>query len=121
MDLELSGTYAITIVLTLRAGRCEHVNIRTIERMPDTSTRVSPIFIPDDDKARSLAYITVDFADDSGLTLVSIQDERLRGWFVPCHRIGQNLRPVERPIHIGSAREVRQVRLRGLSLLKLND
>lgn len=119
MKLELSGTYTVTIVVTLQAGRCEQVNIRAIERLPDATTRASPTFIPEDDKARSLAYIAVDFADANGLTLVPIQDERLRGWFQPCQRSGQNLKPVERPIRIYSPREVRQVRLRGLALVKL--
>ncbi len=119
MDLKLSGTYAVTIVLTLQAGRCEQVNIRTIERLPDATTRAGPTFISDDDRARSLDYIAVDFADDNGLSLVPVHDERLRGWFQPCQRSGQNLKPVERPIRIYSLREVRQVRLRGLALVKL--
>jgi hypothetical protein len=74
-------------------------------------------FASDADKSKSLEYIFADFRNGLGMGLVSINDDRLRGFFTPSFRNGANVRPAQGAKLIRSARDVRRYRVSGLALV----
>ncbi|MEI8132727.1 MAG: hypothetical protein WCG34_09845, partial [Leptolinea sp.] len=74
-------------------------------------------FASDTDKSKSLEYIFADFCNGLGMGLVSINDDRLRGFFTPSFRNGENVRPAQGAKLIRSARDVRGYRVSGLALV----
>jgi hypothetical protein len=73
--------------------------------------------LPVADKARSLEFIWVDFNQGIGMELISINDDRLRGYFTPTYKIGENIRPAQGAKLIRTARDVRSMRVSGLALV----
>lgn len=73
--------------------------------------------LPEEDKAKSLEFIWVDFAQGAGMELISINDNRLRGYFTPSFKIGTNVRPAQGSKLIRTPRDVRNMRVSGLALV----
>jgi hypothetical protein len=73
--------------------------------------------LPEADKAKSLEFIWVDFSEGAGMELISINDDRLRGYFTPSYKIGANVRPAQGAKLIRTARDVRNMHVSGLALV----
>jgi hypothetical protein len=82
-----------------------------------TVSRVETRDLPEADKSKSLEFIWVNFNQGIGMELISINDNRLRGYFTPSYKIGANVRPAQGAKLIRTARDVRNARVSGLALV----
>lgn len=134
-----SSTFVITVAASITDNKIEDVVVEKIEIQTDDGqhfisvrdpeiTGVSRSSNPDNpalqtqaEKSKSFEYIYADFKDGVGFQLVSINDTRLQGYFIPCYKIGANIRPAMGEKLIRSIRDVRNYRVSGYALVKCDE